>query len=161
MYKNEQMTFTPEQLTAMVFTKLKENVEKNTKAKVAEAVLSVPGFWNDTQRRAMRDAAKIADLPVSRLLNDLTAAAIGYGLYKADLPAPDSTTPFKVMFIDMGDAHFSVGIVHFWNGKLKVVASAHDSTLGGRNFDLALAQFFAEGFKAKHKLDLRTNPKVQ
>eukprot|EP01122_Echinamoeba_exundans_P008630 TRINITY_DN2891_c0_g1_i1.p1 TRINITY_DN2891_c0_g1~~TRINITY_DN2891_c0_g1_i1.p1 ORF type:complete len:818 (-),score=292.59 TRINITY_DN2891_c0_g1_i1:968-3421(-) len=159
MYQGQQHTLTPEQLVAMVIQNQKENAEKTTKVRVADSVVSVPGFWNDTQRRAMLDATRIAGLTGTRLINDLTAVAINYGLYKSNLPAQDAK-PHHAMFVDVGDSHVSVSIVAFWDGKMKVLSQAHDATFGGLDFDIALATHCANEFKEKKKLDVRTNAKA-
>lgn len=159
VYKGEPQTFTPEQLLAMVIQKLKENAEKTTKVRVADSVVSVPGFWNDAQRRGMLDASRIAGLTGARLINDLTAVAINYGLYKANLPA-DGAPAHHALFVDIGDSHVSVSVVAFWDGKLKVLSQAHEVGFGGINFDLALADHCAKEFKEKKKLDVRTNAKA-
>jgi len=93
----------------------------------------------------MQDACKIANLPLLRLVNDTTAIAINYGIYKPNLPEGEAA-PLRAMFIDMGESHFSVAIVHFWNDRMKVVASASDEALSGREFDVALAKHFAAEF---------------
>jgi heat shock 70kDa protein 4 len=143
----------------MVIYHQKENAEKTTKVRVADSVVSVPGFWNDTQRRAMLDATRIAGLTGARLINDLTAVAINYGLYKSNLPAQDAKA-HHAMFVDVGDSHVSASIVAFWDGKMKVLAQAHDSTFGGLDFDIALATHCANEFLEKKKLDVRTNAKA-
>lgn len=158
-YKGETQVLTPEQLTAMVLEKLKDNAEKYVKVRVADSVVSVPGFWNDAQRRAMLDATRIAGLPGTHLINDLTAIGINYGLWKTNLPE-DGTKAHQVMIVDVGDCHVSVGVISFWNGHMKVLAHAHDPNFGGIDFDYAFANHCANEFKEKKKLDIRTNAKA-
>ena len=105
----------------------------------------------------MLDAANIAGLNCLRLMNDITAAALSYGIYKTDLPA-DKTT--NVAFVDCGAMDTTVTIVSFVKGKLTVLATACDRHLGGRDFDMILADHFAAEWKEKHKIDAKTNKKA-
>jgi len=155
-YNGTTTTFTPEELMGMMLGKLKETTEKNLKTKMKDVVISVPGFYTSAQRRAMLDAAQIAQLNPLRLLNENTATALSYGIYR-ELPEKDA---MNVMFVDMGDSALSVAIVAFSKGKLKVLGTAYDRTLGGRNFDRLLVDHFAAEFKQKFRVDAKSNTKA-
>merc|ERR1719506_3320010 len=105
----------------------------------------------------MLDSAKIVGLNVLRLMHDTTAAALSYGIYKTDLPADK---PTNVVFLDMGASDTTVSIVSFVKGKLTVLSTACDRHLGGRDFDMILAEHFAAEWKEKHKIDAKTNKKA-
>lgn len=156
-YSDEQVTFTPEEVTAMVLVQLKNISESYLKTKVKDVVVSIPGFFTSGQRRALLDSTQIAGLNCLKLVNEITATAIAYGIYKTDLPEND---PLHVMFIDIGDSHLSVGVVAFQKGKLRVLSTAYDRTLGGRNFDRALADHFTKVFLDKYKIDVKSNMKA-
>jgi len=156
-YQGEQKTFSLVSIAAMELQKLKDVAEKATSRPCVDVVISVPGFWTEQQRRAMLDASKIANLNCLRLLNETTATAIGYGIYKKDL---SDTEPLRVCFVDVGQSTTSVSIVEFLKGKLKVVSTAYDQNLGGRNFDLLLADHFAKEFQTKFKIDAKSNQKA-
>jgi heat shock protein 4 len=156
-YNGEQVTFTPEEVTAMVLVQLKNISENYLRTKVKDVAISIPGFFTSAQRRALLDSTQIAGLNCLKLVNEITATAIAYGIYKTDLPEND---PLHVMFVDIGDSHMSVGIVAFQKGKLRVLSTAYDRTLGGRNFDRALADHFAKVFKDKYKIDVKSNMKA-
>ncbi|XP_035681259.1 heat shock 70 kDa protein 4-like isoform X2 [Branchiostoma floridae] len=158
-YQGEEHIFSTEQITGMILTKLKEVSEMNLKVKVVDCVISVPCFFTDAERRAVLDSASIAGLNVLKLMNDTTAAALAYGIYKQDLPAPEEK-PRNVVFVDMGYKSLQVSACAFHKGKLKVLATAFDSNLGGHNFDLRLAEHFAEEFKKKYKVDAKTKPRA-
>ncbi|KAF3844859.1 hypothetical protein F7725_008022 [Dissostichus mawsoni] len=121
--------------------------------------IKVPSFFTDAERRSVFDATQIAGLNCLRLINDTTAVALAYGIYKQDLPSPEER-PRNVVFVDMGHSSFQVSITAFNKGKLKVLATAHDLYLGGRNFDEALVDYFCEDFKSKYKLNVRENPRA-
>uniref|UniRef100_A0A4W5RFC8 Heat shock protein family A (Hsp70) member 4 like n=1 Tax=Hucho hucho TaxID=62062 RepID=A0A4W5RFC8_9TELE len=119
----------------------------------------VPSFFTDAERRSVMDATQIAGLNCLRLINDTTAVALAYGIYKQDLPTPEEK-PRNVVFVDLGHSSFQVSISAFNKGKLKVLATAFDPYLGGRNFDEALVDNFCEEFKARYKLNVRENPRA-
>ncbi|KAL3049184.1 heat shock 70 kDa protein 4L [Trematomus bernacchii] len=158
-YLDEDKVFTVEQITGMLLTKLKETSESALKKPVVDCVVSVPSFFTDAERRSVFDATQIAGLNCLRLINDTTAVALAYGIYKQDLPSPEER-PRNVVFVDMGHSSFQVSITAFNKGKLKVLATAHDLYLGGRNFDEALVDYFCEDFKSKYKLNVRENPRA-
>ncbi|XP_034051399.1 heat shock 70 kDa protein 4L isoform X5 [Thalassophryne amazonica] len=158
-YLDEDKVFTIEQITGMLLTKLKETSESALKKPVVDCVISVPGFFTDAERRSLIDASQIAGLNCLRLINDTTAVALAYGIYKQDLPTPEER-PRNVVFVDMGHSSYQVSITAFNKGKLKVLGTAFDPYLGGRNFDEALVDYFCEEFKSKYKLNVRENPRA-
>ncbi|XP_037343380.2 heat shock 70 kDa protein 4L [Pungitius pungitius] len=158
-YLDEDKVFTVEQITGMLLTKLKETSESALKKPVVDCVISVPSFFTDAERRSVFDASQVAGLNCLRLINDTTAVALAYGIYKQDLPTPEER-PRNVVFVDMGHSSFQVSVTAFHKGKLKVLATAFDLYLGGRNFDEALADHFCEEFKSKYKLNVRENPRA-
>ncbi|CAG5129903.1 unnamed protein product, partial [Candidula unifasciata] len=119
----------------------------------------VPVFFTDRERRALLDACQLAGLNCLRILNDTTAVALAYGIYKTDLPA-ESEKPRNVVFVDFGYSAIRVAACAFNKGKLKVLATSFDSQLGGREFDELLADYMAEEFKKKYKVDAASNPKA-
>uniref|UniRef100_A0A671WAW1 Heat shock protein family A (Hsp70) member 4 like n=1 Tax=Sparus aurata TaxID=8175 RepID=A0A671WAW1_SPAAU len=123
------------------------------------AGIKVPSFFTDAERRSVFDASQIAGLNCLRLINDTTAVALAYGIYKQDLPTPEER-PRNVVFVDMGHSSFQVSVTAFNKGKLKVLATAFDPYLGGRNFDEVLVDYFCEEFKGKYKLNVRDNPRA-
>ncbi|KAJ2915267.1 hypothetical protein MD484_g5139, partial [Candolleomyces efflorescens] len=157
-YVGERHTFSYTQLVGMYFGKLRDIAAKELKVGVSDVVIAVPGWYTDTQRRALLDAAAIANLNVLRLINDTTATALGYGITKTDLPDPE--TPRNVAFVDVGHATLSVSVVSFSKGTLTVLSTAYDQNLGGRDIDYALVQHFAQEFKGKYKIDVMSNPKA-
>uniref|UniRef100_A0A8C3X1C8 Heat shock protein 105 kDa n=1 Tax=Catagonus wagneri TaxID=51154 RepID=A0A8C3X1C8_9CETA len=155
MYMDEEHLFSVEQITAMLLTKLKETAENNLKKPVTDCVISVPSFFTDAERRSVLDAAQIVGLNCLRLMNDMTAVALNYGIYKQDLPGLDEK-PRIVVFVDMGHSAFQVSACAFNKGKLKVLGTAFDPFLGGKNFDAKLVEHFCTEFKTKYKLDAKS-----
>ncbi|XP_010129879.1 PREDICTED: heat shock protein 105 kDa isoform X1 [Buceros rhinoceros silvestris] len=155
MYMDEEHIFSVEQISAMLLTKLKETAESNLKKPVTDCVISVPSFFTDAERRSLLDAAQIVGLNCLRLMNDMTAVALNYGIYKQDLPALEEK-PRIVVFVDMGHSAFQVSACAFNKSKLKVLGTAFDPFLGGRNFDGKLVDYFCAEIKAKYKLDPKT-----
>uniref|UniRef100_A0A8C7XCP1 Heat shock protein 4 like n=1 Tax=Oryzias sinensis TaxID=183150 RepID=A0A8C7XCP1_9TELE len=158
-YLDADKVFTVEQITGMLLSKLRETSQSALKKPVVDCVISVPSFFTDAERRSVFDATQIAGLNCLRLINDTTAVALAYGIYKQDLPNPEEK-PRNVVFVDMGHSSFQVSITAFNKGKLKVLATAFDPYLGGRNFDEALVDYFCEEFKTKYKLNVRDNPRA-
>ncbi|XP_058698549.1 heat shock protein 105 kDa isoform X2 [Poecile atricapillus] len=155
MYMDEEHIFSVEQISAMLLTKLKETAESNLKKPVTDCVISVPSFFTDAERRSLLDAAQIVGLNCLRLMNDMTAVALNYGIYKQDLPAPEEKARI-VVFVDMGHSAFQVSACAFNKSKLKVLGTAFDPFLGGRNFDGKLVDYFCAEIKSKYKLDPKT-----
>lgn len=143
----------------MFLSKIKQTTANEIKLPVSDMVMSCPAWFTDIQRRALIDAAEIADLKLLRLMNDTTAAALGYGITKLDLPGPDEQ-PRRVAFIDVGHSNFTCSIVEFKKGELAVKSTAFDRHLGGRNFDKALVDHLAKEFLGKYKIDIFSNPKA-
>mmetsp|Transcript_6222 Transcript_6222/g.7150 ORF Transcript_6222/g.7150 Transcript_6222/m.7150 type:complete len:844 (-) Transcript_6222:114-2645(-) len=161
MYNDEKAVFTPEEITGMMLTCLRKTVASASDgAQATDIVVSVPGYWTDVQRRAMQDACSIAGFKALRLLNDHTATALAYGIFKSARNMFDTEKKQYVMFIDIGHADTSVAVVSFIQGKLQVVCAEYDSKLGGRDFDRCIMERMADEFKEKHGLDPRTNPKA-
>ncbi|XP_061600348.1 heat shock 70 kDa protein 4L [Cololabis saira] len=158
-YLDEDKVFTVEQISGMLLTKLKETSESALKKPVVDCVISVPSFFTDAERRSVFDASQIAGLNCLRLINDTTAVALAYGIYKQDLPTPEEK-PRNVVFVDMGHSSFQVSVTAFNKGKLKVLATAFDNNLGGRYLDEALVDYFCEEFKTKYKFSVKENPRA-
>jgi heat shock protein 4 len=158
-YLGKKERFNSTELIAMYLSKIKQITANEIKLPVSDLVMSVPAWFTDVQRRALIDAAEIAGLKLLRLMNDTTAAAIGWGITKLDLPAPEEK-PRRVAFIDCGHSTFTCSIVEFKKGELSVKSTACDRHLGGRDFDKALLDHFAKEFLGKYKIDIRSNPKA-
>ncbi|XP_069812342.1 heat shock protein 105 kDa-like [Dendropsophus ebraccatus] len=155
MYMEEPHIFSVAQITAMLLTKLKETAESNLKKPVTDCVISVPSFFTDAERRSVLDSAQIVGLNCLKLMSDMTAVALNYGIYKQDLPAPEEK-PKIVVFADMGHSSFQISACAFNKGILKVLGTAFDPYLGGRNFDEKLVEHFCAEFKTKYKLDVKS-----
>uniref|UniRef100_A0A8C5X345 Heat shock 70 kDa protein 4L n=1 Tax=Malurus cyaneus samueli TaxID=2593467 RepID=A0A8C5X345_9PASS len=121
--------------------------------------IKVPSFFTDAERRSVMAAAQIAGLNCLKLMNETTAVALAYGIYKQDLPALEEK-PRNVVFVDMGHSAYQVSICAFNKGKLKVLATTFDPFIGGRNFDEALVDYFSEEFRTKYKLNVKENPRA-
>uniref|UniRef100_A0A1A8MCT6 Heat shock protein 4b n=1 Tax=Nothobranchius pienaari TaxID=704102 RepID=A0A1A8MCT6_9TELE len=159
MYMEEEKVFSIEQVTAMLLTKLKETAENALKKPVADCVVSVPCYYTDAERRSVIDAAQIAGLNCLRLMNETTAVALAYGIYKQDLPAPEEKAR-NVVFVDLGHSGYQTSVCAFNKGKLKVLATACDPLLGGKDFDEVLVKHFCEEFGKKYKLDVKSKPRA-
>lgn len=155
-YKGESKVFSAVPVTAMYLTRLKDITEKWCQSKVADAVISVPSYFGDAQRQALLDAAKIAGISVLRVMNEHTATALAYGIYRSNDFDPEK--PMTVAFCSIGHTLFSVSIVQFLRGKLKVLAEKSDR-VGGRDMDECLIREFASQFKKKHNMDPLSNKK--
>ena len=157
MGKKEKFSAT--QLIAAYLGKIRDITSRELRLPVTDVTISVPAWFTDVQRRAMLDAGEIAGLKVLRLVNDTTATALGYGITKVDLPDPGEK-PRRVMFVDIGHSDYTASVVEFRKGELNVKSTAYDRHFGGRNFDRALTEHFANEFKDKFKIDVRTHPKA-
>ncbi|KAL2286199.1 hypothetical protein FJTKL_07021 [Diaporthe vaccinii] len=158
-YRGQKERYTATQLTGMFLSKIKATTSAELKLPVSDIVLSVPAWFTDIQRRALIDAAEIAGLKLLRLMNDTTAAALGYGITKLDLPSADEK-PRRVVFVDVGHSNFTCSVVEFKKGELVVKGTAWDRHYGGRNFDKALVDHLQKEFLAKYKIDIFTNPRA-
>jgi len=137
---------------------LRDIASNELKTTVTDVVISVPGWYTEIQRRALIDAAAIANLNVLRLINDTTATALGYGITKSDLPEPEN--PRHVVFIDVGHGDMSVAVVAFSKGQLMIKSTAYEPNLGGRDIDYAMLEHFSKEFKTKYKIDVMNNTKA-
>ncbi|KAI1498643.1 heat shock protein Hsp88 [Biscogniauxia marginata] len=158
-YLGKKEKFSATQLIAMFFSKVKQTTATELKLPVSDVVLSVPAWFTDVQRRSVLDAAEIAGLKPLRIMNDNTAAALGYGITKLDLPSAEEK-PRRVAFVDVGHSNYSCSIVEFKKGELAVKSTACDRHFGGREFNLALVNHFQKEFKGKYHIDIATNPKA-
>ncbi|GAB0097664.1 Major heat shock 70 kDa protein Ab [Sergentomyia squamirostris] len=151
-FKGESKKFAPEEISSMVLTKMKEVAEVFLGGKVTDAVITVPAYFNDSQRQATKDAGVIAGLNVQRIINEPTAAALAYGLDK------NLKGERNVLIFDLGGGTFDVSILSIDEGSLfEVKSTAGDTHLGGEDFDNRLVNHFAEEFKRKFKKDLKGN----
>ncbi|KAL4703379.1 hypothetical protein ACJJTC_011168 [Scirpophaga incertulas] len=158
-YLGEDNVFSPEQITAMLFTKLKDIAATALQTQINDCVISVPSYFTNSERNALLNAAAIAGLNVLRLMNETTATALTYGIYKQDLPAPEEK-PKNVVFVDFGHSSLQVAACAFNKGKLRVLATANDAQCGGRDIDAALAEYFCQDFTTRFKLDPRKNQRA-
>jgi L1 cell adhesion molecule like protein len=153
-FKGEEKTFTPEEISSMVLTKMRETAESYLGGTVNNAVITVPAYFNDSQRQATKDAGLIAGLNVLRIINEPTAAAIAYGLDKK------GEGERNVLIFDLGGGTFDVSLLTIEEGIFEVKATAGDTHLGGEDFDNRLVNHFVNEFKRKHKKDLTTNARA-
>ncbi|CAG0898254.1 unnamed protein product [Cyprideis torosa] len=154
---NQNSEFTPEQITGMLFTKILKLIESAIGVRVQNSVISVPAYFTDAERRAVMDAAAFAGLNVLRLMNDTAAVALLYGKEtNKDLPGPDDQ-PRYTFFVDVGQSTTQIAGVEFNMGKLKVRSTVADPCLGGRDFDLVIAEHFAAEYKGTCGLDVHSS----
>merc|ERR1711903_300365 len=150
-YKGEEKTFSAEEISSMVLIKMKETAEAFVGKDVKDVVVTVPAYFNDSQRQATKDAGAIAGLNVLRIINEPTAASIAYGLDKK------TAGETNVLIFDLGGGTFDVSLLTIDDGIFEVKATAGDPHLGGEDFDNRLVNHFVQEFKRKHKKDLTGN----
>jgi L1 cell adhesion molecule like protein len=156
-YKGESKAFTPEELSSMVLTKMKETAESYLGTNVNNAVITVPAYFNDAQRRATRDAGAIAGLNVLRIINEPTAAAIAYGLDKSTAGSAERS----VLIFDLGGGTFDVSLLSMDSGVFEVKATAGDTHLGGEDLDNLLVEHCMADFKRRFRKDLGGNKRAR
>lgn len=153
-YLSEEKTFSPQEISAMVLGKMKEISEAKLGKTVSKAVVTVPAYFNDSQRLATKDAGRIAGLDVLRIINEPTAAAIAYGLDQ------QSKEERNVLIFDLGGGTFDVSLLNITGGVFAVKATAGDTHLGGEDFDNALLEHFKAEFRRKAKKDISEDPRA-
>jgi len=153
-YRGEQKEFSPEEISSMILLKMKETAESYLGTTVSNAVVTVPAYFNDSQRQATKDAGTISGMNVLRIINEPTAAAIAYGLDKK------VAGERNVLIFDLGGGTFDVSLLTIEEGIFEVKATAGDTHLGGEDFDNRLVNHFIQEFKRKHKKDISANPRA-
>lgn len=143
----EGKDYTPQEISAMILQYIKDYAEKYLGEEVTQAVITVPAYFNDSQRQATKDAGKIAGLKVERIVNEPTAAALAYGLDKQDKDE-------KILVFDLGGGTFDVSILELGDGVFQVLSTNGDTHLGGDDFDNKIIDWLVEGFKSEHGIDL-------
>jgi heat shock protein 5 len=147
-----QKQLSPEEVSAMVLTRMKEIAENYLGQEVKHAVVTVPAYFNDAQRQATKDAGTISGLEVLRIINEPSAAAIAYGLDKKDEK--------NIIVFDLGGGTFDVSLLTIDNGVFEVVATAGDTHLGGEDFDQRVTEHFVKVFKKKNNVDIKKEPRA-
>jgi len=147
----DERKYTPQELSAMILQKMKKTAENFLGSEVKEAVITVPAFFNDSQRQATKEAGEIAGLTVRRIINEPTAAALAYGLDKLD-------KDIRIAVYDLGGGTFDISVLDLGDGVFEVVSTNGDTHLGGDDFDQVIIDWLAEQFLEKENIDLRKDP---
>merc|ERR1712214_243878 len=152
--EGEEKKFFPEEISSMILTKMRETAEAYLGSKINNAVVTVPAYFNDSQRQATKDAGTIAGMNVMRIINEPTAAAIAYGLDKKDAGEKN------ILIFDLGGGTFDVSILTIEDGIFEVKSTAGDTHLGGEDFDNRMVDHFLKEFQRKHKKDMSQNKRA-
>ncbi|XP_061338286.1 heat shock 70 kDa protein 4-like [Gastrolobium bilobum] len=155
-YKGQEKQISAEEISSMVLTKMREIAEAYLESPVKNAVVTVPAYFNDSQRQATKDAGAIAGLNVMRIINEPTAAALAYGLEKRS----NCVGERNIFIFDLGGGTFDVSLLTIKGDVFEVKATAGDTHLGGEDFDNRIVNYFAQEFKRKKKVDISGNPRA-